>query len=152
MTVMHLLEAEPPPSYLRRHLFEYSDVIQTHLTRLLVPMAYRQASNGINIESVTTCHDSRPMKAVLEELQLPRQTRVTVAQFRSGYCSRLNSYLVCEGFPQDTPTTSSPAHLNLLRPTAPFLWPNTVVTAHFLSLPLVELTIMFDGIADLGGV
>lgn len=35
----------------------------------------------------------KPPHIADEELELPRKTRVTLAQFRSGYCSRLNSYL-----------------------------------------------------------
>ena len=90
---------------------------------------------------------STPATIAAEERQLPRQTRVVLAQLRSGWCSRLNSYWsridavvrdacpACDTGPHNT--------LHLLYCTAKStqltpedLWLQPVKVAEFLNLEL----------------
>ncbi|XP_054727439.1 uncharacterized protein LOC129237065 [Anastrepha obliqua] len=156
----HLLEPEPPPRHIRRHFLNYVDEILDKTDRPLQDeTVYRQTINDIHQETLTIFLSSRPPNAVIgvqpppiadEELQLPRESRVILAQLRSGYCSRLNSYLsridpdilnicpACEGTPHDTnhlfTCPNKPTHLTPLS-----LWTQPVETASFLGLPLDEL-------------
>lgn len=83
-----------------------------------------------------------------EKPEPPWEFRVIPAQLRSGYCSRLNSYLYCTSWTPTHATNSMPAmhplttetplckplkttHLTLLP-----LWSELFETASFLNLPL----------------
>ena len=139
--------AKPPPGNIRRTFLQHVDATN-----------FRQALNAIHSGAITTIIDFLPVNGVLgvqtpliaeQELEFPRETRVTLAQLRSGYCSRLNSYLprldpdiqnlcpACNGSSHDTnhlfACPMNPTHLTLLS-----LRFEPVETACFLGLPLSD--------------
>ncbi|XP_054088079.1 uncharacterized protein LOC128922244 [Zeugodacus cucurbitae] len=155
----HLLEAEPPPRCIKRSLLQYVDELNPYTDQTADANSFRHALNAIHSGAINTFIDSLPVNGVLktkpppiadEELELPRETRVTLAQLRSGYCSRLNSYLsrlnpdiqntcpACNESPHDSNhlfvCPMNPTHLTPLS-----LWSNPVETARFLGLPLDDL-------------
>ncbi|CAD7011414.1 unnamed protein product [Ceratitis capitata] len=90
----HLIEAEPPPRHIRKGVLDFKDTIQQHTQQPLDRTTYRQALDAIHQESVNTFMDSLLVNGVLgeipppiadNELELPRETRVTLTQLRSGY-------------------------------------------------------------------
>ena len=151
-----LLEAEPPPRNIKRSFLDYVDDSRQYADRTSDATNYRQALTTIHSGAINTFIDSQSVNGVLRvkpppiadvELELPRETRVTLAQLRSGYCNRLNSYLsridpdilnICPAYneaPHDTnhlfACPTNPTHLT------PFsLWSEPVETACFLGLPL----------------
>ncbi|XP_049316536.1 uncharacterized protein LOC125779305 [Bactrocera dorsalis] len=155
----HLLGAEPPPRSIKRSFLDYVDDVVQYADRTSDATDFRQVLTAIHSGAINTFTDSLPVNGVLgvkappiadEELQLPRETRVTLAQLRSGYCSRLNSYLsridpdisnicpACNESPHDTghlfACPTNPTHL-----TPSSLWSDPVETARFLGLPLDDL-------------
>ncbi|XP_069963874.1 uncharacterized protein [Bactrocera oleae] len=154
-----LLEAEPPPRNIKRSFLDYVDDIRRYAHRTSDATNYRQALTAIHSGAINTFIDSLSVNGVLGvkpppiadvELDLSRETRVTLAQLCSGYCSRLNFYLfridpdipnICPAYneaPHDTnylfACPTSPAHLT------PFsLWSDPVETACFLGLRLDDL-------------
>ncbi|XP_037819861.1 uncharacterized protein LOC119609216 [Lucilia sericata] len=97
----HLTELEPPPRHVRKDLRMYESDIQEHLDDIEDESSYRTALNTIHQQavedSINSHRDSiilggRPPPVANEERNLPRRTRVVLAQLRSGWCTRLNSY------------------------------------------------------------
>ena len=119
---------------------------------VIEPGSYQAAKNSIHTNIVRETIDSLGPNRVLgeqpppidpSETYLPRQTRVTLSQLRSGQCARLCSYQAKIGsLPSDLcpdcnlhPHTTAhvfdcPAHPTLLEPKD--LWRDTWQVAHFL--------------------
>ena len=97
-----LLAAESPPRNIKRSFLDYVDDIRQYADQTSDATNFRQALTAIHSGAINTFTDSLSVNGVLQvkpppiadgELELPRETRVTLAQLRSGYCGRLNSYL-----------------------------------------------------------
>lgn len=116
----------------------------------------RQSLNDIQRESINTFLSSLPTNGVLgvkprliaeEELELPRESRVILAQLTSGYCSRSNCYLsrldpnipnicpACNEFPHDTKHYLA-WQLKPINLTPLSLWSEPFGTARLLDLPI----------------
>ena len=95
--------------------------------------------------------NSKPPELNIEEKQLPRTTRTTLAQLRSGYSPYLNSYLhrINRSDTDQCPKCNRAAHTTnhlfectenptQLQPSD--LWTNPRQVAEFLELPIPEAT------------
>lgn len=117
-------------------------IIQRHIQQSLNKRTYRLAVNAIH-QPINSLKNSLPVNGVLgvktppipdEERKLPRETRVTLALPRSGYCSRLNSYIsilesnipnVCTGsreYLRNTNRLFTCPHVKILQISTPFGW------------------------------
>ncbi|XP_017470530.1 PREDICTED: uncharacterized protein LOC108362171 [Rhagoletis zephyria] len=153
-----LLRNEPPPRHVRRHLHDWKADIEPYVDHPFDAATYRAALNSLHSDAVRTSLSTRNDNIVLggrpppidpEEIELPRETRCTLAQLRSGWCHRLNSYLsrlntqventcpACGQGPHDTQhlftCTSNPTTL-----TPEALWTAPIDAARFLGLRLTE--------------
>lgn len=156
----HLTEIDPPPRHVRKDLRCFETDIQQYDIQQLDSVSYRATLNNIHrdtVETTTTSYRAnvilggRPPPIAEEERSLPRKTRVVLAQLRSGYCSRLNSYWsrinstipntcpACGVSPHDVPhlfnCLANPTHLN---PAS--LWTQPIEVAQYLQLDLDEST------------
>ncbi len=154
-----LLEVKPRPRNIKRFFLDYVHDIRQYADRTSDATKFRQALTAIHSGAINTFTDSLSVNGVLRikpppiadvELELPRETRVTLAQLRSGYCSRLNSYL--SRIDLDIPNTCPACNESLHDTNHPFacptnpthltpfsLWSDPVETARFLGLPLDDL-------------
>ena len=93
--------------------------------------------------------DQRPPNINKDEKQLPRTTRATLSQLRSGYSRNLNSYMarIDQNVEDKCPDCLQPGHTTLhlfdcpTKPTdltALALWTKPLDVAQFLDLPRIE--------------
>ncbi|XP_075146473.1 uncharacterized protein LOC142236393 [Haematobia irritans] len=149
------MDTQPPPRNVRVDIHNLEREIQRYKREPLDQAAYQAGLNRIHEDTVAEAVRSYKVNPVLgvrpppiapEERDLPRQTRVVLAQLRSGKCSRLNSYLsvidssvadvcpVCNQGPHDTRHLfSCPAKPTRL--TTRSLWTHHTLVAEFLDLP-----------------
>ncbi|XP_067636615.1 uncharacterized protein [Eurosta solidaginis] len=155
----HLIDEPAPPRGLRSHLRKHFEEIRHLRTQPYEAKKHKQVLGVLHIQASDLYAGNCPVNPVLkvkypklaeEERILPRETRVTLAQLRSGYCNRLNSYIsrinpdiqnvcpACNVSPHDTnhlfncnvePTPLTPLSL----------WSTPVETASFLGLPLEDI-------------
>ena len=152
----HLVDRQPPPRHVRKDLHDLEREVQRYKREPLDQQAYQAGLNSIHSNAVSEAIEGYRVNTVLgdhpppvaaEERELPRQTRVVLAQLRSGWCSRLNSYWArinsdvqnicpaCGTGPHDTlhlfRCPAKPTHL-----TPVSLWTQPIQVASFLRLDL----------------
>ncbi|XP_073848579.1 uncharacterized protein [Musca autumnalis] len=154
-----LMDRLPPSRHVRRDLHDLETEVQRYKREQLDQRAYQAGLNRIHTNmvaqavrrySVNAVLGNHPPSIAAEERQLPRQTRVVLAQLRSGRCSRLNSYWAridakipnicpaCGLGPHDTlHLFNCPANPTHLSPHS--LWTQPVQVAELLSLDTEEL-------------
>ncbi|XP_073820409.1 uncharacterized protein [Musca autumnalis] len=97
----HHLLATDTPRHIKKDIHALETTVQQYRREPLDQQAYQAGLNSIHTDTVAKTISRYCVNAVIgahppsiaaEERQLPRQTRVVLAQLRSGYCSRLNSY------------------------------------------------------------
>lgn len=129
------------------------------MTDSLDEASYRAGLRDIHRDTVNVATNSYRMNIVLggrpppiadqEERTLPRGTRVILAQLRSGWCSRLNSYWsrIEPTIPNTCPACQRGPHdvnhlfdcrANPTRLTPTSLWTHPAEVAQFLGLDLDE--------------
>lgn len=153
-----LTNLDVPPRLIRRNALSLKAEVEPFLTNEISPDQYRDALKEIHRNTVTNTIANYRENLVLggypppvanEEKQLPRSTRTTLAQLRSGWCHHLNHYMTrldpqvvdacpsCGGQPHDTNNLfSCPAKPTTLTPID--LWKSPVEVARFLDLELTE--------------
>ncbi|XP_073835259.1 uncharacterized protein [Musca autumnalis] len=152
----HLVGRPGPFREIRKDIHALEGEFQRYRREPLDQQAYQAGLNSIHTDafakalskySVNKVLGVHPPSIAAEERQLPRQTRVVLAQLRSGYCSRLNSYWaeidravqdicpVCGMGPHDTQhlfnCPAKPSHL-----TPGDLWLHPIEAAIFLELEI----------------
>ena len=153
-----MVDRTPPPRRVRKDLHDLGREVQRYKREPLDHEAYQAGLNSIHTDAVTEVVNNYSMNAILgvhppsiaaEERRLPRQTRVVLAQLRSGWCSRLNSYWAridedvrnacpaCDTGPHNTlHLFNCPAKPTQLRPED--LWLQPIKVAEFLNLDIEE--------------
>ena len=158
----HQIHNPRPPRNKRRSIHDYKASIQTYTGHSLqvTKEEYKRNNKKIHSDSVAATIRSYPPNKVLnskppelniEEKQLPRTTRTTLAQLRSGYSPYLNSYLhrINRSDTDQCPKCNRAAHTTnhlfectenptQLQPSD--LWTNPRQVAEFLELPIPEAT------------
>ncbi|XP_059219026.1 uncharacterized protein LOC106085920 [Stomoxys calcitrans] len=146
----HLVDRYPPPRSLKVDLHDLEREVQRYKREPLD----QAGLNNIHADTVADALigyrvnvvlGERPPPIAPEEIDLPRQTRVVLAQLRSGRCSRLNSHRAridadvqdvcpdCNQGPHDTRHLfNCPARPTRLRPRS--LWTHPILVAEFLGL------------------
>ncbi|XP_073830287.1 uncharacterized protein [Musca autumnalis] len=152
----HHLLATDTHRHIKKDIHALETTVQQYRREPLDQQAYQTGLNSIHTDTVAKTISNYCVNAVIgahppfiaaEERQLPRQTRVVLAQLRSGYCSRLHFYWagidrtvqdicpVCGMGPHDTKRLfNCPAKPTHMTPVDLWLHPNEV--ANFLELEI----------------
>lgn len=155
----HLTELDPPPRHVRKDLRIFEGAVQGYVRDPMNETSYRAGLNDIHRDTVNDATNSYQVNVVLggrpppiaeEERTLPRRTRVVLAQLRSGWCTRLNSYWsrieptipdtcpACQRGPHDVHHLfNCGANATHLGPES--IWTHPIEVAQFLGLDLDEL-------------
>ena len=97
----NILNREMPPRCIKSDFRIYADQINHHIPNPMNPNTIRSAMNSIHEDSVRTAMavskdnrvlGARPPLVDPSERSLPRETRTTLAQLRSGFSNILQNY------------------------------------------------------------
>ena len=152
----NITQLDPPPRHVRHDLRKYVESILRYVQDPLDRNSYLTALNDIHRDAIDSAVagyrlnvflGGRPPPIADNEKNLPRKTRVVLAQLRSGWSNRLNAYFsridhavpnlcpACGEGPHDTHHIfNCPANPTSLCPTD--LWTQLVDVAQFLRLDL----------------
>ena len=156
------------PRHVRKDLHDLEREVQRYKREPLDQIAYRAGVRDIHSDTVAQVVNNYRMNVLIgahppsvaaEEENLPRATRVVLAQLRSGYCSRLNSFWsridgrtantcpACGLGPHDTQhlfnCTAKPTSLTPMS-----LWTQPVLVADFINLELGNAEVDADDATD----
>ena len=100
---------------IKRSFLDYVDDIEKYADQTSDTTNFIHALTAVHSGSINTFIDSLSVSGVLvvkPPARVPRESRVTLAQLRSGYCSRLNFYLfrIDPDIPNIYPACNVPTH------------------------------------------
>ena len=97
-----LLEAEPPLRNIKKSFLDYFDDIEQYANQTSDTTNFRHALTAIHSGDINAFTDSLSLNGILgvkappiagEQIELTRESRVTLAHFSFGYCATLNYHL-----------------------------------------------------------